>query len=296
MRYYLALPDNYQNGDGRRWPVLVCLPGADADGAGLLERFRRARRDLPFVLVAPCTFANVNRLGGELLSRYRALYSGEVIRDAGGEGWLPDVRRRLDWDEAGLLAVLSDLEATCGAERRIYLTGFSGGGHLVYRMVVRHPDRLAGAVAVCANFNFWDHGYRTGPPHPEDRAVPVHLVLGENDPLRHARYGGPFFPTSPAAVLGVAGVTVGILGLIWKKTRSRRGGVLAALLGVAVVAVLVVGRLSGNETQTDLAARMLADLGYTEIRRTTLPHLAHDPAPDHVLKTVLEIRAVQAVE
>jgi hypothetical protein len=291
MRYHLALPDGHTHAAGKRWPVLVCVSGADADFAGLVERFRVARGSLPYVLVAPCTFSSTNRIGGELLAHYRHLYPEEVIRDAGGEGWLRDVPRRLDWDEAGLLAILQDLEETCGAQRRVYLTGFSAGGLLVYRMIVRHPDRLAAAVAVCPNFNFWNHDYGKGRAVLEDRAVPIRLVLGERDPLRHARVGGPFYPASLLALLGVGCGIVGLVWIVWRRTQSRRRTVRAALLGGALVGLLIVGRWSGNEAQTDSAARLLADLGFTNVSRTTVEGLGHDPAPDYVVKAFEALRS-----
>jgi hypothetical protein len=284
MRYHLALPDGHMPDVGKRWPVLVCVSGADADFAGVLERFRRARGRLPFLLVAPCTFSSTNRIGGALLAHYRRLYPAETIRDAGGEGWLPDLTRRLVWDEAGLLAVLQDLERTCGAERRVYLTGFSAGGLLAFRMIVRHPDRLAAVVAVCPNFNFWNHGYQDAAASPEDRAIPIQVVLGRSDPLRHARFGGRFYPTSPAALLGAGCGAAGLVLLVGGRTRLRRRAVRAALYGVAVAVALAAGRWSGNEAQADAAVRLLADLGYTNVRRTMREGLGHDPAPEWVLE------------
>jgi pimeloyl-ACP methyl ester carboxylesterase len=290
MRYHLALPAGYTHAAGKRWPVLVCVCGADADFAGLAERFRHARGRLPYLLVVPCTFSSTNRIAGGLLDHYRRLYPGEVIRDAGGDGWVPDLTRRLAWDEAGLLAVLDDLEQTFGTERRVYLTGFSAGGLLAYRMIVRYPDRLAAAVTVCPNFNFWNHGYNSGPASAEDRAVPIRLILGERDPLRRARLGGRFYPTSSLALLGVIGVAAGVVCLVWRRRRSRRRAFTPALLGGAVVGLLAAGRWSGNEAQTDFAARLLADLGYTDVQRTKIEGLGHDPAPEYVLTTCEEIR------
>jgi poly(3-hydroxybutyrate) depolymerase len=226
-----------------------------------------------------------------MLDHYRRLYPEEVIGEAGGEGWIPDLPRRLGWDEAGLLSVLGDLEQAFGAQRRVYLTGFSAGGLLVYRMIVRHPDRLAAAVAVCPNFNFWNHDYRSGPESLADRAVPVRLVLGERDPLRRARFGGNFYPVSSLALLGVAGVAAGIVYLVWRRTRSRRRALTTGFLGAALVGLLVAGRWSGNEAQTNAAAHLLADLGYMNVRQTMVEGMDHDPAPKYVLAACETIRA-----
>lgn len=145
MQYFLALPRGYgKPQEDRRWPILVCIDGAARMFEQRVNDFRNARGDLPFILVAPCTFSNTNRIEGSHRERYLRLYSDEEIRQAETD--------RLSWDEAGLLAVLDDIRKEFGSEDRISLTGFSGGGLLTYRMLLRHPERVAAAVPVCANF------------------------------------------------------------------------------------------------------------------------------------------------
>src|SRR5205823_5086326 len=109
MRYYLSLPKGYRRSRAQRWPVLVCLAGADSDFRGLLERYRGARGGLPVLLVCPCTFSNTNGLRGARLALYSGLYPPGVIDSSGGRGLLPDLRARLDWDEEGVLALLDHL-------------------------------------------------------------------------------------------------------------------------------------------------------------------------------------------
>jgi pimeloyl-ACP methyl ester carboxylesterase len=288
IRYYLSVPDGEPPTVGRRLPVLVCVAGADSDFRATAERYSRARGGLPFLVVSPCTISSTNLLRGETLERYRRLYPEEVLREAGGIGLLPDVHRRLAWDEAGLLAILADLKRGEGGEHRVFLTGFSGGGLLVFRMIARHPDRLVGAAAVCPNFNFWDHGYDR-PPSPADRGVPVRVITGGRDPLRHYRVGGAFLP-APGVALSVVGCgTVAAACFVWPRTRRVRpvAGVLAA--GVLLLLFILVGRWSGNETQADCAARLLRDLGYTHVERTTIPDLGHDPAARQVLTGFLSL-------
>jgi hypothetical protein len=289
MRYLLCYPNGYTLGSTKCLHIVVCIAGADCDFSGIVECFRQARGCLPFLLVVPCTFSNTNHLCTDVLAKYRSLYSTEVIRDAEGKGWLPNVRRRLDWDEAGVLAVLKDLEETAGVDSRFFITGFSGGGLLVYRMVLRHPERIAAAVAVCANFNFWGHGYSSARGSVADRTVPIQLVLGQHDPLRAARYGGRLYPSSPVALLGSACVMAVV---VWVSARrARRRLWLSGLSMALIVGILWAGRYSGNEFQTDLAARLLADLGYTNVRRIVLPGLGHDPAPHFVLRTFAKVES-----
>ncbi len=278
IRYYLSLPE----GSPVRPPLLVCIAGADADFQGLLERFRKARGDRPFALVVPCTFSNTNRLHGEVLRRYRRVYSDEVIHRAAGAGLFPDVNHRLDWDEAGLLAILDELGPS--SRPRAHLTGFSGGGKLVYRMLVRHPERLAAAVPVCPNFNFWTHGYRDAAAPAEP--IPVRILTGANDPLRHYRFGGAFLPAPPLAVVLCAGL-VALLALVqWRRTRRWRKVAGVILLGLVLLALIEAVRWTGNDAQSDAAYRLLADLGHTDVQREVIADMGHDPAPGQVVRAL----------
>jgi poly(3-hydroxybutyrate) depolymerase len=68
-------------------------------------------------------------------------------------GWIlayPDGRGNANYDWLGeddVLCVRAALIADCGADaRRTYLVGFSMGGHGVYRLAVRFPDKFAAAA------------------------------------------------------------------------------------------------------------------------------------------------------
>jgi hypothetical protein len=255
----------------------------------MVERYRSALGSRPFLIVSPCTFSNANGLRGEVLDRYGALYTEGEIRHAGGQGLIPDVKRRLDWDEAGLLAILEDLRATFPVAPRVHLTGFSGGGLLVYRMIIRHPGLLAVAVPVCPNFNPWGHGYRDEPgPPPLAAALPVHVMLGADDPLRWYRLGGDFLPSPPRAMGLVICWGALLAGLEWKRAKRRPRVAAIVLLGLALLGAVEAGRWSGNEGQTDAALRLLHDLGYTNLSRSTEPGLGHDPAPERVVRVIDE--------
>lgn len=77
------------------------------------------------LILVPCVFSDANTLRGDTLVRYSRLYPDDVIRAAGGEGLLPAIGARLDWDEAGLLAILDDLTSTFDAEPIAFLTAFA---------------------------------------------------------------------------------------------------------------------------------------------------------------------------
>ncbi len=286
IRYYLSLPKGYRRQPGKRWPVLVCVTGADADFRGLAARYRQACAGRPFVVVAPCAFSCTNALRGQLLQHYQGLYDEETIRGAGGLGRVPRLGARLDWDEAGLLAILDELAESHDVEARAHLTGFSGGGNLAYRTIFRHPDRIAAAALVCANFEFWrldgDDLRAASPDGAKD--FPIHVLTGGRDPMRASGASLPFFPTvgQGALVLGFLGPALGWCA--WRKTK-RRSPVLGVVAVVAALFVaLVVGRWSGNEEQNERAVRALRERGFVGVEARLVPELDHGSAVERVVE------------
>jgi predicted esterase len=285
IRYYLSLPTNDSCREGKRFPTLIVIAGAGDDFRAATERFRRARGERPFLLVCPCTFSSNNLLHGRVLERYRQLYSADVIQAAAGNGWCLDLNARLAWDEAGLCAILADLEASHDVEPRAYLTGFSAGGLLTYHMILNRPEKLIAAVPVCANFNFWDHDCLA--PHPSTTAghdVRVIMLTGSRDPLRWYRFGGEAFP-SPLVAFGLLSGAVAVAGLLlWRRTRRAKNAVAVALVGLVLAALLVTNHGAGNEVQTSAALDLLRNSGYRRVERREIADLHHDPAAEHVFR------------
>jgi len=225
MRYFLSLPKAWRPDSGRTWPVLVAVEGAGSGFRGMARGYARARGDLPFIVVTPCSFANTNAIEGKKLEKYQGWYDAETIAAA--------ERDRFGWDEAGLLAVLEEVAARFDGAERAFVTGFSGGGNLTYLMIFRHPDRVAGAAPACANFSRSGYARLKGEHPPEALDLPIHILTGADDPHREHTHGDPNQP--------------------------------------------------GIEPQTDLAERLLAELGYPNVRRTLVPGLGHSPARGRVL-------------
>lgn len=189
MRYFFSLPKGYRRGAGRKWPVLICVEGAGSAFKGIAQNYLNARGDLPFLIVSPCSFSNTNQIEGKMLETYRAYYSDEVIEEGN--------QKRLDWDEAGVLAVIEDLKAHFDAEDRVYVTGFSGGGNITYMMVFQHPDMLNGAAPACANFTAKGIADRLKADWKftaEDIAFPLRMITGEKDPHRDFTHGNKNMP------------------------------------------------------------------------------------------------------
>jgi predicted esterase len=164
IQYYLALPKNWS--PDKTWPILVTVEGAGCNWLGNCNAFLGARGDRPFILVTPLTFCNTNKLEKAKYPGYPQELLDEVDRSG-----------RLAWDEAGLLAILAEVRKEFAGQEKFFITGFSGGGNLTWRMIFGHPEKIAGASPACANF------YMTGTisQAPERETVPVKAFQGDKD-------------------------------------------------------------------------------------------------------------------
>lgn len=156
------------------WPVLVSVEGAGCNFAGNASGFRSARGSRPWITVSPHALSCTNALEKAKFPAYDQALLTE---------WDP---KRVEFDVAGLLALLDFLKEHFGAAEKVAITGFSGGGNLCYGMVFRHPERVLCAAPACANFN---PGVASGAGNPPDGGPPVHVMTGENDPHRDKTFG-----------------------------------------------------------------------------------------------------------
>jgi predicted esterase len=243
IKYFLSLPTGHSPGRGP-YPVLVCVDSAGSNFQALAERMQMERARLPCLIVCPCTFSNTNAITGYMRAKYRRFYSDaliDMLRDMGDQD--------LDWDEAGILAIHDDLQREFGAEKRFYITGFSGGGLTAYRIIFRHADKLAGAFIACGNF--FPH-VMDGPKvrhSPEDLSVPIHLVLGETDHNRASTKASQLFSTPLQEFLLTVGG--GLLGcyLVWRTARRRIWVIAVACTSLGVMGLFLAGRMTGLDAR-----------------------------------------------
>lgn len=140
MKYALSLPEGWSG--ERSWPVVVVIPDASRDFEGNLAAFEKARGALPYILVAP----HVVTSGGAGYRRsdtYR--YSDADWRAVSAAG---DFR----FDDEGIAAVLADVRRDRGGEERVFLTGWEAGGHTVWALLFRHPERFRAVAPVSTNY------------------------------------------------------------------------------------------------------------------------------------------------
>ncbi|MBK8726378.1 MAG: hypothetical protein IPL96_10150 [Holophagaceae bacterium] len=139
------------------------IPDARRDFEGNLRRFVAARGGRPFILVAP----EVVTCGG---------VSGQVSPPhtyTAGD-WAA-VKRAGDFafDDAGLAAVLGEVQARWGGEAKAFLTGWEAGGHTVWAQALHRPERWRAVAPVSSNYQ----GRGLGQDHfsvaPERATLPL---------------------------------------------------------------------------------------------------------------------------
>lgn len=177
MAAYLSFPKAWKPGGS--WPVLVGVDGAGAGFKGCAKRFASPRGKRPFIVVSPHAMSCTNAINPKKFPAYDQVTIDE---------WSS---QRTAFDVPGLLALLDFLHEQFGAEKKIAITGFSGGGNLCYGFLLRHPDRVFCAAPACANFN---PGLANGAAKPDDGGPPIHIMTGSKDPhrdLTHGKEGSP---------------------------------------------------------------------------------------------------------
>jgi poly(3-hydroxybutyrate) depolymerase len=161
--YYLHLPTGYT--PAHSWPILLALHGSSGSAASAPAAAQQIRTDWSgwsesrgFIVLAP-------------------------IATGSQGGWLGDD------DVATMDAALADAGVAYNVERsRIYLWGFSAGGHLAHSLALYNADFFA-AYGVSAGSLQAYTCTDAGPPtcasvltatHPK---IPVDIHIGNNDPL-----------------------------------------------------------------------------------------------------------------
>ena len=163
MRYHVSLPSGWSA--KRTWPVVVVVPDAGRAFVPNLQAFIDARGDRPYILVAP----EVLTCGG---ARTRTLdhysYSQAVWDSLQG-------RDDFAFDDAGIAAVLADVRRRCQAEATAFLTGWEAGGHTVWALAFRHPERWRGVAPVATNYQRRGLDSASFSAAPERKHLPIQV-------------------------------------------------------------------------------------------------------------------------
>ena len=167
--------------DARRPPLVLAFHGSGGSG----ERLR-------------------GFLGGEL-ERLAERHGFIAVYPQGFEGsWngcrgpAPSRANRLDIDDVAFVrAIIERLTEELDADRsRVYAIGFSGGGHMAYRLALEVPEEVPAVVAIAANLPVEEEI----DCRPSGKPVSVMIVNGTADPVNP--YGGGEVVAPAGAHLG----------------------------------------------------------------------------------------------
>jgi dienelactone hydrolase len=139
MQYDIARPSGWK--PGARYPIAVVIPDATREFRKNLEAFIEARRDAPFILVAPYVVTS----GGAGVPHEAFPYAETT--------WANIDQAPFAFDEEGLAAALDDVRARDGGQPGgAFLTGWEAGGHTVWALLFRHPEWFRAVVPVSTNY------------------------------------------------------------------------------------------------------------------------------------------------
>jgi poly(3-hydroxybutyrate) depolymerase len=170
MQYYVSLPPGWSR--SRTWPVVMNLTGSGKDWLASATAFAAVRdaRRYPFIIVTPLILTN----------------GKEDLRHSDKYNYAPAVWDRIDreggrcpFDMNGIQAVVNDVTREFGGEPKVFLTGFSAGGHMAVSYMLMHPDRLRAEALAAASSNLrCAHGppYEPRESYVETSPLPVTTV------------------------------------------------------------------------------------------------------------------------
>lgn len=169
MQYYLVRPEGWTR--DRKWPIVIALEAAEKEFKLNAERFARAGRKLPFVVVTPITVTN-----GNAGQRDPAVYPYSTAT------WdRIDKEGVCAFDEGGLAQVVREVRNALNGEDLIYLTGFEAGAHLVWATVFHRPETLAAAAPVAGNYRGRCVDGQPVSQDPSRERLPVRGFAAEKD-------------------------------------------------------------------------------------------------------------------
>jgi poly(3-hydroxybutyrate) depolymerase len=169
---FLTLPKGPAPQGG--FPLLVAVEGAGCGFLAAARNFRAARADRPWAILVPVTLSNTNALE----PAHYPMYGADLLET--------HAARRIAFDESGLANLVQSLATRFGTRPRFAMTGFSGGGILVWWWIFQRPDTLQ--AAVLAGGNFGGAG-AAGAGTPREGGPPILILIGEKDPHREHVFG-----------------------------------------------------------------------------------------------------------
>ncbi len=141
MQYFLSLPGNWNK--EKKWPIVVIIESADKEYRENALRFVRARKDMPFILVAPYNVNNARSGRRDPAVFPYSPATWDIIEKTGD----------CQFNMEGITQIVKDVQEQYNGEQKFFITGFEAGAHTVWQFVFQHPERLKAAAPVAGNYN-----------------------------------------------------------------------------------------------------------------------------------------------
>lgn len=190
MQYYVSLPKGWT--PTKKWRILVVLEAAEKEYKTNAMRFIEARKDLPFIILAPfiVTNGNAGRRDPAIFPYTKATW--DKIETVGN----------CSFDTEGLQRAINDVQKEYNGEEKILLTGFEAGTHLVWAWIFGHPESIYATVPISGNYIGRCVDEALISKHPSRVSLPIHAMYGANDTL-WGRKGGNFMQWERAKQLAM---------------------------------------------------------------------------------------------
>lgn len=169
IQYYISLPNNWSS--KTNWPVVIMLSDAEKQFKKDAEQFVSARKDLPFIVIAPFITTNGNQ-GHRDSTIYP--YSKSVWDSI-------DKISICKFDIDGLQSIIKDVKKNYSGSGKVFITGFEAGTHLVWAMIFQHPELLYAAAAVAGNYRSRCMESNSFSSDPSRINLPIKSFTGSND-------------------------------------------------------------------------------------------------------------------
>jgi polyhydroxybutyrate depolymerase len=224
--YVLHVPQRAVRGQA---PLVVALHGQGGSGENILEQGRWIEKaDAEgFVVVAPEGLAENPKRRARFLGNRRSWNSGDLTGS-------PASARRTD-DSGFIRAVIEAVRAEQGIDaRRIYVTGFSNGAAMAFRLGLDLSD-IVTAIAPVANGLLME-------ARPLAKPVSLLMIWGLDDPL-NPYAGGPVRRQSETVVRPSAEASLAA----WSRLLACKGAPAVQQIGADVTRRAHTGCAGGSE-------------------------------------------------
>jgi predicted peptidase len=169
IQYYISLPNGWTANS--KWPVVIAVEAADKQFKQNAERFMVARKNMPFIIVAPFITTN-----GQQGHKDSTIYPySKAVWDT------IDKVSICKFDMDGLQSIIRDVKTNYSGTDKIFITGFEAGTHLVWAMIFQHPELLYAAAPVAGNYRSRCMENNTFSGHQSRLQLPIKNFTGADD-------------------------------------------------------------------------------------------------------------------